>query len=43
MSLPTHRGPAGLPVGIQVVAPRYADDHLFACARWIWQQLDPAY
>jgi amidase len=43
MSLPTHRGPTGLPVGIQVVAPRYADDHLFACARWIWQQLDPAY
>ena len=25
-SLPTHRGPTGLPVGIQVVAPRYADD-----------------
>jgi amidase len=43
LSLPTHRGPTGLPVGIQVVAPRYADDHLFACARWIWQQLDPAY
>jgi Asp-tRNA(Asn)/Glu-tRNA(Gln) amidotransferase A subunit family amidase len=43
MSLPTHRGPTGLPVGIQVVAPRYADDQLFACARWIWQQLDPAY
>ena len=43
LSLPTHRGPTGLPVGIQVVAPRYADDRLFACARWIWQQLDPAY
>jgi Asp-tRNA(Asn)/Glu-tRNA(Gln) amidotransferase A subunit family amidase len=39
MSLPTHRGPTGLPVGIQVVAPRYADDALFACARWIWQRL----
>jgi Asp-tRNA(Asn)/Glu-tRNA(Gln) amidotransferase A subunit family amidase len=39
MSLPTHRGPNGLPVGIQVVAPRYADDNLFACARWIWQRL----
>jgi amidase len=39
MSLPTHRGPNGLPVGIQVVAPRYADDNLFACARWIWRRL----
>jgi amidase len=39
MSLPTHRGPTGLPVGIQVVAPRYADDQLFAYARWIWQRL----
>jgi amidase len=39
LTLPTHRGPTGLPVGIQVVAQRYADDDLFACARWIWQQL----
>jgi amidase len=39
LSLPTHRGPTGLPVGIQVVAPRYADDTLFACGRWIWQRL----
>lgn len=39
LTLPTHRGPTGLPVGIQVVAPRYADDSLFACARWIWQRL----
>jgi Asp-tRNA(Asn)/Glu-tRNA(Gln) amidotransferase A subunit family amidase len=39
LTLPTHRGPTGLPVGIQVVAPRYADDNLFACARWIWQRL----
>jgi amidase len=41
MSLPTHRGPNGLPVGLQLVAPRYADDHLFACARWVWQRLRP--
>jgi Asp-tRNA(Asn)/Glu-tRNA(Gln) amidotransferase A subunit family amidase len=41
MSLPTHRGPQGLPVGIQVVAPRYEDDRLFACARWIWSRLRP--
>jgi Asp-tRNA(Asn)/Glu-tRNA(Gln) amidotransferase A subunit family amidase len=42
MSLPTHRGPKGLPVGIQIVAPRYQDERLFACARWIWQLLGPA-
>jgi amidase len=39
MSLPTHRGPNGMPVGLQLVAPRYADDHLFACARWVWDKL----
>jgi amidase len=41
MSLPTHRGPNGLPVGIQLVAPAYQDDRLFACARWIWRRLGP--
>jgi Asp-tRNA(Asn)/Glu-tRNA(Gln) amidotransferase A subunit family amidase len=41
LSLPTHRGPQGLPVGIQLVAPRYEDDRLFACARWIWERLCP--
>jgi amidase len=39
MSLPTHHGPNGLPVGIQLMAPTYQDDSLFACARWIWQRL----
>jgi len=39
MTLPTHRGPNNLPVGIQLVAPRYEDDRLFACARWIWQKI----
>jgi Asp-tRNA(Asn)/Glu-tRNA(Gln) amidotransferase A subunit family amidase len=39
LTLPTHRGPNGLPVGIQLVAARYADRHLFACAHWVWQQL----
>ena len=42
MSLSTHRGPTGLPVGIQLIAPKYKDEHLFACARWIWQRLRPA-
>jgi amidase len=39
MSLPTHTDPNGLPVGIQLVAPRYADDRLFACARWAMETL----
>ncbi len=39
MTLPTHRGPNGLPVGIQLVAPRYEDERLFACARWIWERI----
>ena len=39
MSLPTHHGPKGLPVGIQLVAPRYQDEHLFACARWVMGKL----
>ncbi len=39
MTLPTHRGPNNLPVGIQLVAQRYDDDRLFACARWIWQKI----
>jgi amidase len=42
MSLPTHRGPNGLPVGIQLVAARYQDDRLFACARWVFDRLDPS-
>jgi Asp-tRNA(Asn)/Glu-tRNA(Gln) amidotransferase A subunit family amidase len=39
MTLPTHRGPNNLPVGIQLVAQRYDDDRLFACARWIWDRI----
>lgn len=39
MTLPTHRGPNNLPVGIQLVAQRYEDDHLFACARWVWSAI----
>lgn len=37
--LPTHRGPNDLPVGIQLVGQRYDDDHLLACARWVWQKI----
>lgn len=39
MTLPSHRGPNNLPVGIQLVAQRYDDDRLFACARWIWDRI----
>jgi amidase len=39
MTLPTHRGPNNLPVGIQLVAQRFDDDRLFACARWIWDRI----
>jgi Asp-tRNA(Asn)/Glu-tRNA(Gln) amidotransferase A subunit family amidase len=39
MTLPTHRGPNNLPVGIQLVGQRYDDDRLFACARWVWEKI----
>ncbi len=39
ITLPTHRGPSGLPVGIQLVAHRYDDARLLACAHWIWERL----
>jgi amidase len=39
VTLPTHRGPNNLPVGIQLVAQRHDDDNLLACARWIWDRL----
>ena len=39
MTLPTHRGPNNLPVGIQLVGQRYDDDRLLACARWVWEKI----
>jgi Asp-tRNA(Asn)/Glu-tRNA(Gln) amidotransferase A subunit family amidase len=39
MTLPTHRGPNNLPVGVQLVGERYEDDRLLACARWIWDKI----
>jgi Asp-tRNA(Asn)/Glu-tRNA(Gln) amidotransferase A subunit family amidase len=39
MSLPTHRGPTGMPVGIQLIARRQDDQRLFAYARWAWERL----
>ncbi|MGB0629065.1 MAG: amidase [Alphaproteobacteria bacterium] len=35
VTLPTHKGPNGLPVGIQLVAPYRADRALMAISRWV--------
>jgi Asp-tRNA(Asn)/Glu-tRNA(Gln) amidotransferase A subunit family amidase len=40
ITLPTHRGPNGLPVGIQLVGRHYEDVALLACARVIFERLD---
>ena len=39
ISLPTQAGPQGMPVGIQLVAPYYADDRLLALAQLIFRAL----
>jgi Asp-tRNA(Asn)/Glu-tRNA(Gln) amidotransferase A subunit family amidase len=39
VTLPTHEGPQGMPVGIQLVAPCYADDRLLAMAQLIFRAL----
>jgi Asp-tRNA(Asn)/Glu-tRNA(Gln) amidotransferase A subunit family amidase len=39
MTLPTHKGPNGLPVGIQLVAPMHGDARLLAAARWVLEKL----
>ena len=41
LTLPTHRGPNGMPVGIQLIAPRRRDQELFAAAKWVWERLGP--
>src|SRR5690606_14567262 len=40
LTMPTHRGPTGLPVGIQLIGSRYDDDRLLAAAAWAWAALD---
>ena len=35
ITLPTHKGSNGLPVGIQLVAPYRADRSLLVIARWV--------
>jgi amidase len=39
ITLPTHTGPKGLPVGIQLVGPPGGDVRLLAAARWVWDRL----
>jgi amidase len=39
ISLPTHKGPNGLPIGIQLIARIYDDENLLASAQWVWQRL----
>jgi Asp-tRNA(Asn)/Glu-tRNA(Gln) amidotransferase A subunit family amidase len=39
ITLPTHRGPKGLPVGIQLIVPRYRDEALLRTAWWAWDAL----
>ncbi|MDE4175407.1 amidase [Phaeobacter sp. PT47_59] len=39
LSLPFGRGPAGLPLGLQIVGQRFRDDHLLAAAQWIERTL----
>ena len=38
ISLPIHKGPEGLPLGVQLVAPLYEDARLLAYARWVMAQ-----
>jgi Asp-tRNA(Asn)/Glu-tRNA(Gln) amidotransferase A subunit family amidase len=39
VTIPVFRGPAGLPVGAQLIARRNDDRKLFTAARWAYQQL----
>ncbi|HEY4265779.1 MAG TPA: amidase [Micropepsaceae bacterium] len=39
ITLPTHKGPHGLPIGIQLVGQLYADEILLSAARWAAERL----
>jgi Asp-tRNA(Asn)/Glu-tRNA(Gln) amidotransferase A subunit family amidase len=39
VTLPTHSGPNGMPVGIQLVAAPYRDNHLLAIAQLVFRRL----
>ena len=40
MTLPAGKGPKGLPLGIQLVGQRFADEALLDKAAWVAAQLD---
>jgi amidase len=42
LTLPTHKGPHGLPIGIQLVGRLYDDERLIASARWVFERLGRA-
>ena len=39
VTVPVFKGPAGLPVGAQLIARRNDDPKLFSAARWVYRQL----
>ena len=39
ISIPSHFGPSGLPVGIQLVGRKYEDEALLAAARWVFARV----
>ena len=39
ISIPVFKGPAGMPIGAQLIAKRHDDRKLFACAQWAWEKL----
>jgi amidase len=42
LTLPTHKGPNGLPIGIQLVGRLYDDERLLSTARWVFEKLGRA-
>jgi Asp-tRNA(Asn)/Glu-tRNA(Gln) amidotransferase A subunit family amidase len=39
VSIPVFKGPAGMPIGAQLIAKRHDDRKLLACAQWAWEKL----
>jgi amidase len=39
VSIPVFKGPAGMPIGAQLIAKRHDDRKLFACAQWAFEKL----